>query len=76
MKVKIEVDLKPFDLPRFVEAKGKAVKTTDGEFIEKPRYRLQDLDANTLARLCENFTNNLFQQAGKQRPPTVCDCGS
>ncbi len=68
MKANIELDLKPFMVPNFVLVKGKAIKTSGGDFIEPGKFRLQDLDPQTLAKLCENFTNNVFQKAGKQRP--------
>ena len=68
MKIKIEVDLKPFSVPNFILSEGHTVKTTDGEFIEKPKYRLKDLSSDTLITLCNKFVEDVFKKAGRTAP--------
>ena len=68
MKLTIEVDLKPFTVPNFVLSEGNAVKTTDGDFIEKPKYRLKDLSSDVLISLCNKFVEDVFKKAGRTPP--------
>lgn len=74
MKTKIEVELKPFQVPNYVLTVSTADKWEDG-FREMPKYHLSELSANTLERLCEDFTREVFKKAGKSRPPQACLAG-
>ena len=68
MLMTIEVKLKPFSVPNFVIVEVESNPRQEG-FKESPKYSLSDLDANTLEKLCEEFTVEVFKKAGKQRPP-------
>lgn len=68
MKVKIEVKLKPFQVPNFVLAETEAKPKQEG-MTEAPKYALSELDADTLEALCEEFTKSVFERSGKRRPP-------
>lgn len=68
MKAKIEITLKPFQVPNFVLTEQEAGLRQEG-MIESPKYALSELSAETLDALCEQFTNEVFKKAGKQRPP-------
>lgn len=67
MSVHIKVKLRPFTVPNFVSH-----ETPPGYLMERsqegPKSALKDLDEETLAALCEEFTENVFAKAGKQRP--------
>jgi hypothetical protein len=68
MKVKLDVELKPFNVPSFVfigtppRSREEGVKFDSG-------IALRDVSAETLEKLCEEFTNAVFKKAGKHRPP-------
>lgn len=66
MKVKIDVTLKPFQVPNYV-------LTGDGGLQESPKYALSELTPDVLEALCEEFTQAVFKKAGKQRPPRPAD---
>lgn len=68
MKVNIEVDLKPFQVPNFVIAEDSPSKKQEG-FKKAPQYHLSDLDSNTLEILCAQFRREVFKKAGKPMPP-------
>lgn len=65
--VSIKVKLRPFTVPNFVIHEAPPGLRQDG-FFEGPKTALKDLDEQTLAALCEEFTENVFKKAGKQRP--------
>lgn len=65
MKTKIEVELKPFDVPHYAATKPRLFDVED----EPRKFHLKELDENTLHKLCEEFTNEVFKIAGKNRPP-------
>lgn len=65
MQAKIELDLVPFNVPNFVLVKEKPRKRQEG-FAEGMKFRLADLDAATLDKLCEEFKKEIFKKAGKE----------
>ena len=68
----IEVKLHPFTVPNFVQGEVKPGLRQDG-FAEAPTHRLEDLSANTLRELCDEFVAGVFKKAGKSlndEPPT------
>ena len=67
MKVSIEVKIKPFKVPSFVLTEQDAKPRQEG-MQEAPKFSLSDLDATTLAKLCDDFTDSVFKKAGKQQP--------
>lgn len=70
MEVNITVKLRPFNVPNFVLTEPEPKPRQEG-FSESPKYALCDLDPSTLEKLCEEFTQAVFEKAGKQRPPQV-----
>jgi hypothetical protein len=73
MKATIEVKLKPFQVPNFVLTET-APKPRQEGIQEAPKYALEELDAETLEKLCDEFTDAVFKKAGKRRPPRAT-CG-
>lgn len=67
MKATIEIELLPFNVPNYVRTKREGME----EGVDDAALHLRDLDAETLDELCENFTNEVFKRAKKQRPPTA-----
>lgn len=63
MKAKIEIELKPFNIPNFAIAE----RHEPGD--DERSFPLALIDANTLDRMCEDFRNAVFKKAGKQQPP-------
>lgn len=63
MKATLQVELKPFQTPNFVQAVMKPGKREDG-MHEAPCYPLSDLDAITLDKLCSDFRDEVFRKAG------------
>jgi len=39
--------------------------------VESPKFRLEELDAPDLAKLCDDFRAEVFRKAGKQDPNTT-----
>ena len=71
MKAKLEVELKPFQVPNFVIADRPARTREEGVVFESA-IPLSDISAETLEKLCDKFTDAVFAKAGKQRPPIHC----
>ena len=63
MEVTVKLKVKPFRIPNFVLADKQAADASNDT-----KFALSDLDADTLERLCEQFTKEVFKKAGKQRP--------
>ena len=68
MKVRIEIDLKPFTVPNFVVAVKTPGEKQDG-FNEGRSFALADLDSETLLELCNDFRDEVFKKAGRELPP-------
>lgn len=68
MKVTVEVKLKSFTVPNYVLVDEPPRPREEG-FLEGRKYALSELDALTLEKLCDEFTQAVFNKAGKQRPP-------
>lgn len=67
MKATITVDIIPFPIPDLV--RFYVSETIDGELTESFK-RLDEMDASTLDKLCEEFRYGVFKKAGKNVPPT------
>ena len=67
MKVKIEIELQPFQAPNYVLVKERPGKREDG-FKEGMKFHLSDLDSYTLDKLCNDFRDEVFKKAKKQQP--------
>lgn len=63
--MKLEIELLPFTVPNFVQAKGKPGQRQDG-FHPSPSYPLADLSDETLAEMCETFRREVFRKAGRE----------
>jgi hypothetical protein len=61
MKVTIEVDLKPFNVPNFVREVDET-DTSNGIALNK-------LSPLTLDKMCQDFRNEVFKKAKKPQPP-------
>jgi len=70
MPVKIETELKPFDVPARVFI-VQAAQPRQGGFSTCLSFELKDLDSDTLEKLCYEFTESIFAAAGKTRAMTV-----
>lgn len=66
-KITVEVGLRPFQVPGFVQPEKKLGLRQDGiQFSDG--IPLADLPEDTLAALCDEFRAGVFQKAGKQDP--------
>lgn len=70
MKVNIEVSLKPFITPNYVLTDEPPNSREDG-YVECRQFRLSELHADTLSKMCDDFRKEVFKKAGKQEPPTT-----
>lgn len=59
--------LRPFVTPNFVTAEAPARPRQDG-WTAAPAIPLSELDADTLAQMCDDFRRSVFEKAGKQDP--------
>lgn len=66
MKIQIEVDIKPFEVPGAVET-----KISPGSRAAAKLFSLSELDPETLDKLCSDFRKAVFDKAGKRMPPTA-----
>jgi hypothetical protein len=67
VKADLKLELKKLEVPRYVDAVLPGVPGVDGKTHP---LRLSDLDEYTLARLCDDFRDEIFRLAGKSQPPT------
>lgn len=65
----MRVRLLPFSTPNYVIAASEPVMRQDG-FKEAPKWPLSELDAETLAAMCDDFRAAIFKKAGKPDPQT------
>lgn len=63
MEIKLKVNIKPFSVPNYVVAEAEARPRQEG-FSEMPSIHLSDLDADTVHKLCDDFTRAVFKKAG------------
>lgn len=68
MKITIATEIQPFQVPHVVHAVVKQHRRED-VIQAVPCYQLSDLDSDTLARLCDEFRDEVFRKAGKEQPP-------
>lgn len=62
------VELQPFSVPNYVIQVVPPGQRQDG-FREAPKYRLSEIDADTLAEMCDDFRRAVFEKAGITAPP-------
>lgn len=63
-----KIELRPFTVPNYVIQVMPPRPRQDGPNFEAPKYALADLDAETLAQLCDEFRAEVFSKANKQDP--------
>lgn len=63
----MKVELRPFMVPNFVIQVTPAAPRQQG-LREAPCYSLDEVDADTLARMCDEFRAAVFAKAGKADP--------
>lgn len=68
MKVTIEIELQPFQVPDHALAVSTVGRRQDG-MQPVAKYPLSDLDPRTLERMCDVFKAEIFRKAGKNMPP-------
>lgn len=68
MKVNLEIELVPFNVPDFVFIKRAPRPRQDGIQFDN-NIPLSELDSATLHNLCEQFYGEVFRRAGKEPPP-------
>ena len=68
MKIKLEMEIKPFNVPNFVIPIKEGKSREDG-FQEPVGIHLSELDSDTLEKMCEEFRKKVFNKAGKNLPP-------
>lgn len=76
--MKLQVKLKPFIVPNFVNIDMPPCKREDG-FKELPSFPLSALSPEALEELCIAFRLAVFEKAGKRdpefdRPQQGCTC--
>lgn len=62
-----KIELQPFSVPNFVSVKAAPGRREDG-LAEAPKYKLADLEPETLDALCVEFRREVFEKAGKPDP--------
>lgn len=66
MKIKLEQEVQPFQVPNFVIVVAKPRPKQEG-FVEATKYALGDLADETLEMLCDQFRRDVFARAKQQR---------
>ena len=67
MSITVNVELLPFRVPNYVLTVSKPRPKKEG-FRELTKYALAELDADTLAKLCDSFRADVFAKASKADP--------
>lgn len=67
IRMKIEVELKPWRVPSYVIPKRVARPRQEG-FQEGMKLHISEVDAEALAELCDRFRADVFAKAGKTDP--------
>lgn len=63
----MNIKLRPFQVPDFVIAETPARPRQEG-FVGSPSWPLAEVDAETLAEMCDAFRYAVFCKAGKTDP--------
>ena len=72
MKVNVELELLPFNVPNYVLVKEEPRPKQEG-FAEGKKFHISELGSETLLKLCNQFKNDVFRKAGKEHPPMVAN---
>jgi len=68
MKIKLELELKPFSIPNYVIPITKPKPREEG-FQENAGIPLSEISDIDLYKMCEEFKVGVFKKAGKARLP-------
>lgn len=63
----MNIELQPFQTPNFVIG-IMAPKPRQEGFVQPPTWPLAEVDAETLAKMCDAFRAEVFRKAGKADP--------
>ena len=63
----MKVDTQPWIVPNYVTLKMPSQPRQAG-FVEAPKLHVRDVDAETLARMADEWRAELFRKAGKADP--------
>lgn len=64
MYIETKIKLRPFQTPNYVLSDDQRIKTS----IEIPKFKLSELDEQSLSMLCAQFRKDIFKKAGKEDP--------
>ena len=64
---RMELKFEPWVTPNFARMQIPARRRQEG-FQESPAFTLKELDADELARMCDEFRREVFRKAEKQDP--------
>lgn len=67
MRIKIDLEIKPFSTPNCVIPVQKAGLKQDG-YNPTEGISLRDIDEGTLSNLCDQFRKDIFKKAEKKDP--------
>lgn len=67
IQILTQIELAPFDIPTCVRQKGSLGLRQEG-FQAAPVMHVQDVDPETLSRLCDAFRAGVFELAGQKDP--------
>lgn len=70
MKITVDVELQPFEVPVYVNV-VEPPKLKQAGFSKLRQIPLSELDAKTLHYLCEEFRCSVFRVAGKEFPDNL-----
>jgi hypothetical protein len=63
----MKIKLQPFSIPNYVIMEVPPRSRQEG-MVESPKFKLEELDAETLESLCDDFRKAVFAKAGKTDP--------
>jgi hypothetical protein len=64
MRATVKVKLKPFIVPNYVSMEM-PIRPKQMGMVEEPKYAIEELDADTLSLLCDEFRANVFARGNK-----------
>jgi len=67
MIAKIEIELAPFTVPNYVLVKETSSERKELQ-DEARKFHVSEIDADTLYRMCMDFTDEVFKKANKTQP--------
>lgn len=68
----MKIELVPWQTPNFVTMKVPPRPREEG-FQQAPTFPLSEVDAETLAQMCDDFRASVFEKAGKVDPAKLTE---